>query len=207
MVFQQVYVQSTFHKTDNHEEYKIDTFSTKTDSTGGHIGGEGHWGVCGPTCPLESPSISSPSSSSSLSSFSSSSSSSISSSLPQSPSTSTPCRSSDGKTGACVSPAQCIGANLANLRGQECTLPSGEKGIYCASQAKTIPITKSSPLSKGLCCEVSLGGLKSVLPSARVAPSPDLTLPPITLREVEQLLREVLDINTALSLSSSGWGA
>ena len=44
----------------------------------------------------------------------------------------------------------------------------------------------------------------SVLPSAAVAPRPDLTLPPITLDEVEQLLREVRNIlTTAMTFSSS----
>ena len=154
-------------------------FSTKTDSTGGHIGGQGHWGLCGPTCPLQVSSISSPSTSSP-------------STLPPSPSTSTPrtCTSSDGTSGVCVSPALCIGADLANLRGQECLLLSGRKGAFSAQRlfVTTIPIVFSA---KGLCCGTSLAG-GSVLPSAAVSPVPDSTLPAITIKEVEQLLREVI---------------
>ena len=44
---------------------------------------------------------------------------------------------------------------------------------------------------KGLCCGTSLAG-GSVLPSAAVSPVPDSTLPAITIKEVEQLLREVI---------------
>ena len=108
----------------------IFTISTKTDDLGAHLGGEGHWGLCGPTCPLESSTFST--STTTLSSSNSlPSTSSLSPSLPAPSSTSrsSSCTSPTGTSGVCVSPALCIGADLANLGGQRCSLPAGGRGI------------------------------------------------------------------------------